>query len=72
MGALGGARGTQTDTRSTFVPLNAMCDVTQILSEIESGDPTAAPKLLLLVENSLRQPAAARLANKASSNGAMR
>ncbi|MEQ1829885.1 MAG: ECF-type sigma factor, partial [Pirellula sp.] len=39
-----------------------MSDVTQILSQIESGDPTAAEKLLPLVYDELRKLAAARLA----------
>ena len=39
-----------------------MSDVTQILSQIESGDPSAAEQLLPLVYNELRKLAAARLA----------
>jgi RNA polymerase sigma factor (TIGR02999 family) len=39
-----------------------MADVTQILSEIESGDPSAAEKLLPLVYDELRKLAAARMA----------
>jgi RNA polymerase sigma factor (TIGR02999 family) len=39
----------------------AMNDVTQILSEIESGDPSAAEQLLPLVYDELRNLAAARL-----------
>src|SRR6185369_8120745 len=39
-----------------------MSDVTRILSQIESGDPRAAEKLLLLVYDELRKLAAARLA----------
>ena len=38
-----------------------MTDVTQILSRIESGDPTASDELLPLVYNELRKLAAARL-----------
>jgi len=38
-----------------------MHDVTQILSQIESGDPSAAEKLLPLVYDELRRLAAARL-----------
>jgi len=38
-----------------------MSDVTRILSEIESGDPRAAEKLLPLVYNELRKLASARL-----------
>jgi RNA polymerase sigma factor (TIGR02999 family) len=41
-----------------------MGDVTQILSAIESGDPTAAAELLPLVYDELRQLAAARLADE--------
>ena len=39
-----------------------MSDVTQILSQIESGDPSAAEQLLPLVYDELRKLAAARLA----------
>ena len=39
-----------------------MSDVTQILSQIESGDPAAAEKLLPLVYDELRKLAAARMA----------
>ncbi len=39
-----------------------MSDVTQILSQIESGDPEAAEKLLPLVYDELRKLAAARMA----------
>jgi RNA polymerase sigma factor (TIGR02999 family) len=41
-----------------------MTDVTQILSEIESGDPTAAEQLLPLVYDELRKLAAAKLATE--------
>jgi RNA polymerase sigma factor (TIGR02999 family) len=41
-----------------------MSDVTQILSRIESGDPTAADQLLPLVYEELRKLAAARLAHE--------
>jgi len=41
-----------------------MSDVTQILSQIESGDPAAADQLLPLVYNELRRLAATRLANE--------
>ena len=41
-----------------------MSDVTQILSQIESGDPKAAEKLLPLVYNELRKLAAAKLAQE--------
>jgi RNA polymerase sigma factor (TIGR02999 family) len=42
-----------------------MADVTQILSRIESGDPTAAEQLLPLVYEELRRLAACRLAHEA-------
>lgn len=41
-----------------------MADVTQILSQIEQGDPSAAEQLLPLVYEELRKLAAARLANE--------
>ena len=41
-----------------------MSDVTQILSQIESGDPGAAEQLLPLVYAELRRLAAARMANE--------
>ena len=41
-----------------------MHDVTQILSQIESGDPLAAEKLLPLVYDELRKLAACRLADE--------
>src|SRR6478752_6814717 len=41
-----------------------MPDVTQILSEIEQGDPAAAEQLLPLVYNELRTLAAAKLAQE--------
>ena len=41
-----------------------MSDVTRILSQIESGDPAAAEKLLPLVYGELRNLAAARLAQE--------
>ncbi|MCI0334264.1 MAG: ECF-type sigma factor [Planctomycetes bacterium] len=41
-----------------------MTDVTQILSQIESGDPAAADQLLPLVYDELRKLAAARLAHE--------
>jgi RNA polymerase sigma factor (TIGR02999 family) len=41
-----------------------MSHVTRILSEIESGDPTAAAKLLPLVYDELRKLAAAKLAHE--------
>ena len=41
-----------------------MSDVTQILSAVEAGDPTAAAELLPLVYDELRKLAAARLAEE--------
>jgi RNA polymerase sigma factor (TIGR02999 family) len=41
-----------------------MSDVTQILSQIESGDPAAADKLLPLIYDELRKLAAAKLAQE--------
>ena len=41
-----------------------MTDVTQILSQIEQGDPSAAEQLLPLVYEELRNLAAAKLANE--------
>ena len=41
-----------------------MTEITQILSQIEQGDPTAAEQLLPLVYNDLRKLAAAKLANE--------
>lgn len=41
-----------------------MSDVTRILSQIESGDPSAAEQLLPLVYNELRKLAAAKLAQE--------
>ena len=41
-----------------------MTDVTQILSQIESGDPSAAEQLLPLVYEELRQLAAVKLAQE--------
>lgn len=41
-----------------------MTDVTQILSQIEQGDPSAAEQLLPLVYGELRKLAAAKLANE--------
>ncbi len=41
-----------------------MTDVTQILSQIEQGDPSAAEHLLPLVYDELRKLAAAKLANE--------
>ncbi len=41
-----------------------MCDVTRILQQIESGDPSAAEQLLPLVYDELRKLAAARMAQE--------
>ena len=41
-----------------------MSDVTQILAQIESGDPSAADQLLPLVYDELRKLAAPRLAHE--------
>jgi hypothetical protein len=41
-----------------------MTDVTQILSQIEQGDPSAAEQLLPLVYDELRKLAAAKLAQE--------
>ena len=41
-----------------------MTDATQILSQIESGDPSAAEKLLALVYQELRKLAAAKMAQE--------
>jgi RNA polymerase sigma factor (TIGR02999 family) len=41
-----------------------MSDVTLILSQLSAGDPTAADKLLSLVDGELRRMAAARLADE--------
>ena len=41
-----------------------MSDVTRILSQIESGDPSAAEQLLPLIYEELRKLAAARLAQE--------
>jgi RNA polymerase sigma factor (TIGR02999 family) len=45
-----------------------MHDLTHILSEIESGDPLAAEKLLPLVYDELRKLAAARMASERSAH----
>ena len=44
--------------------MRAMSDVTRILSQIESGDPSAAEQLLPLVYDELRKLAAAKLAQE--------
>ena len=44
--------------------VQAMTDVTQILSQIEAGDPSAAEQLLPLVYDELRKLAAAKLAHE--------
>ena len=52
------------ETRRRRGILIGMSDVTQILSQIESGDPSAAEKLLPLVYDELRKLTAARLAHE--------
>ena len=47
-----------------FLKIMPMTDVTQILSQIEHGDPSAAEQLLPLVYEELRRLAAAKLANE--------
>jgi hypothetical protein len=44
----------------------AMSDVTQILQQIESGDPSAAGQLLPLLYDELRKLAVARMAQSLS------
>ncbi len=44
--------------------MTSMADATQILSQIESGDPSAAERLLPLVYDELRSLAAAKLAHE--------
>lgn len=48
----------------TVAIIDFMSDVTQILSQIEQGDPSAAEQLLPLVYEELRELAAARLRNE--------
>ena len=50
--------------KSLFSTPPTMSSVTRILSQIESGDPTAAEKLLPLVYEELRKLAAAKLAQE--------
>jgi RNA polymerase sigma factor (TIGR02999 family) len=45
-----------------------MCDVTQILSQIEAGDPSASEKLLPLVYEELRRLAAHKMAHEAANH----
>ena len=45
-----------------------MADVTQVLSRIEQGDPSAAEKLLPLIYNELRRLAAAKMAEERGDN----
>ena len=47
-----------------FMKVTPMTDVTQILSQIEDGDPSAAEQLLPLVYDELRKLAAAKLAQE--------
>jgi len=49
---------------ASSVEVEAMSDVTQILSQIESGDPSAAEQLLPLVYDELRKLAKAKLAHE--------
>jgi RNA polymerase sigma factor (TIGR02999 family) len=49
----------------TVGKLVAMSDVTQVLQQIEAGDPSAARQLLPLVYDELRKLAAARMAQEA-------
>jgi plasmid stabilization system protein ParE len=44
--------------------IGVMTDVTQIFSQIESGDPSAAEQLLPLVYDELRKLAAPKLATR--------
>jgi len=44
-----------------------MHDITQILSQIETGDPSAAEQLLPLIYEELRRLAKARMANERAS-----
>jgi RNA polymerase sigma factor (TIGR02999 family) len=58
-------RGRSTvDGAARIHPSPRMSDVTQILSQIESGDPSAAEQLLPLVYEELRKLAAVRLAQE--------
>jgi RNA polymerase sigma factor (TIGR02999 family) len=50
--------------RISLAMLTGMSDVTRILSQIEQGDPQAAEKLLPLVYDELRKPAAAKMATE--------
>ena len=47
-----------------FMKATAMSDVTQILSQIDSGDPNAAEQLLPLVYDELRKLAALKMAQE--------
>jgi len=49
---------------ASSVEIEAMSNVTQILSQIESGDPSAAEQLLPLVYEELRNLAAAKMAHE--------
>jgi RNA polymerase sigma factor (TIGR02999 family) len=51
-------------TGSGLTTIASMSNVTRILSQIESGDPTAAEQLLPLVYEELRKLAAAKLAQE--------
>jgi len=50
--------------KHSSLKVTAMTDVTQILSQIEQGDPSAAEQLLPLVYDELRKLAAAKLAQE--------
>ena len=52
------------DVKPRHIEAASMPDVTQILSQIESGDPSAAEQLLPLVYEELRKLAAAKLAQE--------
>jgi RNA polymerase sigma factor (TIGR02999 family) len=54
----------QAETGTCFGYASSMSDATRILAQIESGDPSAAEKLLPLVYDELRKLAAAKLAQE--------
>jgi RNA polymerase sigma factor (TIGR02999 family) len=59
---------TSGESRENFrYHLATMSDLTHILSQIETGDPSATEKLLPLVYDELRKLAASKLANESSS-----
>lgn len=61
---IAGGRILLTGFRATTCPDLPMSEVTQILSAIEQGDPSAAAQLLPLVDTELRQLAAQRLSQE--------